>query len=124
MALPLQADKFASINDAINGLKSPEYSQREAASQYLWEHAELDLLTQYSNDPDPEVRYRIDKLTTSIRSGITPQTPEAIKTLVLEFNEADLKRKVRILSELKELNAYLQIFALNQQLPKAHKGHI
>ena len=118
-ALPVAG--IVDVTRAVQGLMSPDYTVREAASLYLWRHGELAALQPLLDHADPEVRYRVRTIVQNLQYGLTPETSPEIMALAQEFLTAGYERKRGIANALRDKKAYIQLFALKNALSLEHR---
>ena len=104
------------ISSAIQQLADEDYDRREEATKFLWANATVAELKDLTTDENPEVRIRAQRLVQTILTGLTPDTPPDIVTLVNSFAKASPEDKARIIQKLISKSAYIPAFTLSNQL--------
>ena len=90
------------LDQAAADLSSSDFKAREAATRFLWKHADDagKQLKDAQESDDAEVRVRAERIQEAHQLGILPDTPIDVARRIYEFHDGDLRKKQQILSEL------------------------
>lgn len=107
---------FPSIDAAIRALAEDEFDVRQRASDFLWKSgkAAQPALELAIKSTDAEVRLRSMMVLRKVRLGITPETPAELHALISQFYDGDRNVRQRVISELRQKQAFNTLFALLQ----------
>ncbi len=97
---PAQESLTRALEKWIVALGDADFETRETASRKLTESGEkaIPFLEKAKKDPDPEVRHRANEILESFRFGILPNTPPALRAVMIE-----LKRQITKEGKRKEI---------------------
>lgn len=92
----------AKLDQATKDLASPDFERREAATRFLWQHADeaSQQVDEARTSPDAEVRARANRIHEAHLLGILPDTPLDVARRIYEFHDGDVRQKRQILSQL------------------------
>jgi tetratricopeptide (TPR) repeat protein len=107
---------FPNIDAAIKALAEDEFEIRQRASDFLWKSgkAAQPALELAITSSDAEVRLRSMMVLRKVRLGITPDTPPELHALITQFYDGDRNVRQRVISELRQKQAFNTLFALLQ----------
>lgn len=85
-----ERERAAEIQRAVAALGAAEFAAREAAERRLWQFGEeaLPALADAAESDDPEVANRAFEMMEQMRWGVTQDTPEELKALLLRMRHA------------------------------------
>jgi tetratricopeptide (TPR) repeat protein len=108
--------KVSEADEWKAALGSSDFKKRFEASTAIWTAGDraIEFLNELAEGDDPEVAARAINLSLRIRSGISPETPEATVELVNRFfaSNTNARAKIGILEELQRLEEFGFIFRL------------
>ena len=109
------ADKVAQL---IGQLRSPSFSERQFATEQLWQmgRSVIHRLEEVQNDPDPEVAKRIKGLIEAMRHGVDASTPKSTAMMILYFKNGESEVREQIIRNLELQNNYELVFELIDSL--------
>ncbi len=90
------------LDQAATDLSSTDFKTREAATRFLWKHAQDagEQLKAAQASSDAEVRLRAGRIQEAHQLGILPDTPLDVARRIYEFHDGDVSKKRQILNEL------------------------
>lgn len=109
-------EKASEAEEWKAALGSSDFKKRFEASMEIWTAGDraIGFLEELANGDDPEMAARAGNLSLRIRSGISPDTPQATVDLIDRFfaTNATARAKIAILEELRRSEEYGFIFRL------------
>lgn len=110
-------ENAAAASDAaslVGQLSHEDFGTREAATRKLWDMgtAALPALNNIADGKDPEAADRARELLLYIGAGVLPDSPDEIKTMVIQFSRSGEDKKLAILRKLTGMGQWRQVLHL------------
>lgn len=111
----VEGDARLSLDELGALLASDDFAERNSAGEAIWSYGEegLDFLQRLTGSNDPELSLRASALRLKIRSGILPDTPPEIASMLGGYFDANTEQKKKIARWLKEREHFEYLLRLN-----------
>ena len=102
------------VAKGVEQLGEESFKVREGATRQLWEMGSeaVPRLREAMRGTNPEIAKRAAYILRKIELGLTPETPEAVLSLIERYTHANREEKLKIVFELQKLGAWRQILKL------------